>query len=112
MKVTESSVTMQKEILKRKLGGELFEEITLDSTAFTNGVCKAGNPIDADGKKVNGGTSDGTAVGILLNDVYDTNPNGTIVKAFACVNLANANANASITIAAGVKAALSLIVFE
>jgi hypothetical protein len=50
MKFTESSVTTQKEILKRKLGGELFEEIKLDSTAFTNGVCKAGNPIAVDGK--------------------------------------------------------------
>ena len=29
MKFTETSVTTQKEILKRKLGGELFEEITL-----------------------------------------------------------------------------------
>ena len=77
MKFTETSVTTQKEILKRKLGGELFEEITLDSTAFTNGVC-----------------------------------NGTIAKAFACVNEANANANAGITIAASVKTALSLIVFE
>ena len=112
MKFTETSVTTQKEILKRKLGGELFEEITLDSTAFTNGVCKAGNPIDKDGKKVNGGASDGTAVGILLNDVYSDNPNGTIVKAFACVNEANANENAGITIAASVKTALSLIVFE
>ena len=50
MKFTESSVTTQKEILKRKLGGELFEEIKLDSTAFTDGVCKAGNPIAVDGK--------------------------------------------------------------
>ena len=96
MKFTESTVTTQKEILKRRLGGELFEEITLDSTAFTNGVCKAGNPIDATGKKVNAASS----------------PNGTIVKAFACVNEANANANAGITIAAAVKTALPLIVFE
>lgn len=66
MEFTESNITSQKEILKRKLGGELTESITLDGTAFTNGVCKAGNPIDKDGKVVNGGTSDGTAVGILL----------------------------------------------
>ena len=52
MKFTESTVTTQKEILKRRLGGELFEEITLDSTAFKDHVCKAGNPIDATGKKV------------------------------------------------------------
>ena len=112
MKFTESSVTTQKEILKRRLGGELFEEITRDSTAFTNHVCKAGNPIDATGKKVNAESSDGAAVGILLTDVYDSNPNGTIVKAFACVNETNANTNAGITIASGVKTALPLIVFE
>lgn len=112
MKFSESSVTTQKEILKRKLGGELFEEITLDSTAFTDGVCKAGNPISAAGKKVNAGSSDDAAVGILLSDVYESNPNGTIVKAFACVNETNANSNAGITIAAGVKTALPLILFE
>ena len=112
MKFTESTVTTQKEILKRRLGGELFEEIILDTSAFTDHVCKAGNPISAAGKKVNGGGSDAAAVGILLTDVYDSNPNGTIVKAFACVNEKNANANASITIATAVKTALPLIVFE
>ena len=112
MKFKKSSVISQKEILKRKLGGELFEEIKLDDSAFTNGVCKAGNPISAEGKKVNAGTSDGAAVGVLLNDVYDENPNGTILKAFGVVNEANANANAGITIATGVKTALSNIVFE
>lgn len=120
MKFSESTVTTQKEILKRKLGGELFEGITLDATAFTNGVCKAGSPIAADGKFVNGRTTSGDSVsvndaapvGILLSDVYDSNPNGTIVKAFACVNEANANANAGITIAEAVKTELPLIVFE
>lgn len=120
MKVQNKIVTTQKEILKRKLGGELFEEITLDSSAFTDGVCKAGSPIAADGKFVNGRTTEGDSVsandaapvGILLTDVYEENPNGTIVKAFACVNTANANANAGITIADAVKTALSLIVFE
>lgn len=108
MKFKETSVTTQLEILKRKLGGELFEEITLDSEAFTDGVCKAGNPIAADGK-VDNATA---PVGILLTDVYEENPNGTIVKAFACVNETNANKNASITIAEAVKTALPLIVFE
>ncbi len=108
MKFTESSVTTQKEILKRKLGGELFEEIALDASAFTSGVCKAGNPISAEGK-VDNATA---PIGILLSDVYDSNPNGTILKAFGVVNEANANANASITIASAAKTALPLIVFE
>ena len=108
MKFTESTVTTQKEILKRKLGGELFAEIKLDDAAFTNHVCKAGNPIAANGKVDN----ETAPVGILLADVYDSNPNGTILKAFGCVNEANANANAGITIAEDVKTALPLIVFE
>lgn len=108
MKFKETSVVTQLEVLKRKLGGELFEEIALDSSAFTDGVCKAGNPIAKDG------TVDNTTapVGILLTDVYEESPNGTIAKAFACVNETNANANAGITIAEAVKTALPLIVFE
>ena len=120
MKFKQTSVTSHKEILKRKLGGELFEELTLNASAFTDGVCNAGSPIAADGNFVNGRPTsrdsaphnDASPVGILLTDVYDDNPNGTIVKAFACVNTANANANAGITIADAVKTALSLIVFE
>lgn len=111
MKFSESSVTTQKEILKRKLGGELFEEITLHADAFTSGVCKAGTPIDKDGKIDNKSASP-APVGILLNDVYDSNPNGTILKAFGVVNTANANDNAGISIEAAVKTALPLIVFE
>lgn len=108
MKFKETGVTTQLEILKRKLGGELFGEITLDSSAFTDGVCKAGNPIASDGK-VDNATA---PIGILLTDVYEENPNGTIVKAFACVNEKNANANANITLASAAKTALPLIVFE
>ena len=85
MNVQNKIVTTQKEILKRKLGGELFEGITLDDSAFTDGVCKAGNPIAADGTVDN--ASD--PVGILVNDVYKENPNGTILKAFGVVNTVN-----------------------
>lgn len=108
MKFSESSVTTQLEILKRHLDGELIVPVTLDSTAFTNGVCKAGNPIAANGKKDNATAP----IGILLNDVYEENPNGAIVKAFAVINEANANANAGITISSATKTALSNIVFE
>lgn len=108
MKFKETSVSTQKEILKRKLGGELLEEITLHDEAFTNGVCKAGNPISKEGK-VDNATA---PIGILLNDVYKENPNGTIVRAFACVNEKNANENAGITLAETVKSKLSNIVFE
>lgn len=112
MKFKTTEVAMQPEILKRKLGGELFEEITLDDTAFIDGVCKAGQPIDKSGKAVNGEAADDTPIGILLTDVSEDRPIGTIVRAFACVNEANANKNAGITIASSVKTALPLIVFE
>ena len=108
MKFTETNVTTQLEILKRHLEGELLVPIKLDDTAFTNGVCKAGNPIAADGT-VDNATA---PIGILLNDVTKDNTNGTIIKAYACVNEKNANANAKITLSEATKTALSLLVFE
>ena len=108
MKFTSNAVTSQPEILKRKLGGELFSEITLNFESVTGGVVKAGSPISAAGVVAN--TAD--AVGILYTDVYEENPNGTIIKAFACVNEANCNANSGLTLASAAKTALSLIVFE
>lgn len=106
MKFESNSISMTPEILNRKLGGELLAPITI--TSFTNGVVKAGSPISKDGKVAN--TAD--AVGILLNDVYEENPNGTLVKAFACVNLAHAEANSGLTIAEAVKTALADVKFE
>ena len=106
MKFENKVVNGQAEILKRRLGGELIAPITI--TDFTDGVCKAGSPIGEDGKVAN--TS--SAIGILLNDVYDENPNGAIIKAFATVNLANAEANSGLTIADAVKTALKSVIFE
>lgn len=106
MKFEHNAVDMTPEILKRRLGGELIVPVTI--TAFTNGVCKAGSPISAAGAVAN--TS--AAVGILLNDVYEENPNGALIKAYATINTANANKNAGITIADAVKTALPHITFE
>lgn len=109
MKFAETSFSNAPEILKRKLGGELIVPVTItDSTLASAGVVKAGSPINADGAIDN--TAD--AVGILLNDVYAENPNGSLIKAFATVNLANANTNSGLTIADAVKTALPNIVFE
>lgn len=108
MKFKSTAVNMQPEILKRKLGGELFSEITLDFKSVTNGVIKAGSPISAAGVVAN--TAD--AVGILYTDVHEENPNGTLVKAFACVNEANCNANSGLVLSSEAKSALALIVFE
>lgn len=108
MKFKTTEVNMQLEILKRKLGGELFEEITLDFTGVEGDMVKAGTPISAAGVAAN--TAD--AIGILYTDVSRDNPNGTIIRAFACVNEANCNANSGLVLAEEAKTALSLIVFE
>lgn len=108
MKFKETNVVTQKEILKSRMGGEFFKAVTIDDSAFNEGVCKAGNPISADGK-VDNATA---PIGILLNDVYEENPNGTLVCAFATVNESNCNANAGITISDATKKALNKIVFE
>lgn len=104
-----NSVVSTPEILKRKLGGELFAPITIASSEFSStDVVKAGSPIGADGTIQN----DGDAVGILLNDVYVDNPNGSLIKGFATINEANAKANSNITLASTCKAALTNLFFE
>lgn len=105
MVVKTTSIVSQPEILKRLLGGELLVPVTI--TQFVDGVCKAGSPIDATGKVAN----TASAIGILLNDVYAENPNGSLIQDNATVNLANAEANSGLTISADVKNALSGIKF-
>ena len=104
-----NEVGMTPEILKRKLGGEYIVPVTIASSEFSSAtVVKAGSPINASGAVAN--TS--LAVGILLNDVYKENPNGALIKAFAVINKANAEANASITLASGVLSAMPNVIFE
>lgn len=112
MKFSKTDVNMTGEILMRKLGGELFAPITIASSAFTNGVCKAGTPINASGAKAKTTSSANDAVGILLNDVYDSNPNGSLIKAFATINSTYAQAHSGVTYDAPLKSALSNIIFE
>lgn len=106
MLVKNANVTTTPEILKRKLGAEYLVPVTI--TEFNNGVCKAGSPIGADGAVANSAD----AVGILLYDVYEQNPNGSLIKAFAVVNTANAEANTGLTIEDAVKTALPMVIFE
>ena len=106
MQVKNTNVTTTPEILKRKLGAEYLVPVTI--TEFDNGVCKAGSPIGADGAVANSAD----AVGILLYDVYEQNPNGSLIKAFAVVNTANAEANTGLTIEDAVKTALPMVIFE
>lgn len=93
------------EILKRPP----FEgiAITLDFSDVSGGVVKAGTPISAAGVAAN--TS--SAIGILLHDVYEERPQGTILKK-AYLNTSVAQTHSGVSYDAAVKAALPMIVFE
>ena len=106
MNVKNTNVTTTPEILKRKLGAEYLVPVTI--TEFSNGVCKAGSPIGSNGTIQNGAS----VAGILLYDVYEENPNGSLIKGEAVINLANAEANSGLTIEAAVKTALATVHFE
>ena len=111
MKYEQTEYVGDVQILKRKP----FEAIpmTLDFssvvTKLANGkkVVKAGTPIGATG------TVDNTAtvVGILLHDVTEDRPQGTLLKK-AYINTEVAKAHSGVTIEAEVKTALPMIVFE
>jgi len=83
-----------------------FENVT-DTLDNGKKVVKAGTPIGADGTEDN----TATVVGILLHDVVETRPQGTILKK-AFINTAVAEAHSGVTYDAAVKTALPMIVFE
>ena len=104
---TQTTVADEVNILKRA-GFEAIAR-TLDSTAFTNGVCKAGTPITTLGTIDNGSTS--AAIGILLRDVYAVCPQGAlIVKGY--LNSAIVASNSGLTISASVKTKLPMVIWE
>ena len=84
-----------------------FTNVTAKDTATGLKVVKAGTPIDKDGVASN----DGDAIGILLFDVLEDRPQGTILKK-AYIDLAKAEASSGLTIASQAKAALPMVVFE
>ena len=104
MKYSETSFSGTPEVLKRKLGGELFDELLIDDSAFTNGKLAAGSVVAADGKASSGDGSD--AYGITLNDCYADSPNVAVVRAYATINTANTTATSAD------RAALTNLVFE
>ena len=83
------------------------DAITLDTAAFTEGVCKAGTPIDAYGAIAN----TASARGVLLRDVYEERPQGTIVIG-GFINTARAQAHSGVEIAEAAKAAMKNVVFR
>lgn len=92
------------------------EAITLDTTAFTDGVCKAGTPMAKDGKKAvttpgaSGAAATTTAFGVLLSDVYKDRPQGSVVY-FGTINEDVAKAHSGVTIDDTMKAAMKNVVF-
>ena len=84
--------------------------ITLDSTAFTNGVCKAGTPIATNGT-VFTAASGQSVLGILLWDVPIERPQGTGVIA-GIINKTVAQAHSGVTYSADVMAALKNVEFR
>ncbi len=108
MKFKESNVTSSPEIRKRLLDGELTVPVTVAAASFTNGVCKAGTPLTKAGAIETGADAEG----ILLSDVYEDNPNGALVVAFATINTAVASAHSGVTYSADLKAALPNIDFD
>lgn len=111
MQFEQTSYAGDVQILKRKP----FEGIsmTLDFSAVTdimsNGkkIVKAGTPIGTLG------TADNTAtvVGILLHDVTEDRPQGTLLKK-AYINASIAQTHSGVTYTDAVKTALPMIVFE
>lgn len=106
MNVSSTAVTGDVEILYH--ANYTAEAVTLDTTAFTDGVCKAGTPITTDGKV----DADGSAIlGILLSDVSIKRPQGTAVIG-GYINTAVAQAHSGKTIAEAQKTALKNVVFK
>lgn len=88
------------EILNRskKIGVSMtidFTGVTDTDTQTGEKVVKAGYPIDKDGKIVSA-TPWAGAVGILLHDVYESRPQGTILTE-AYIHVGRAQANSGLT---------------
>lgn len=83
------------------------DALTLDTSAFTDGVCKAGTPMAANGKKAS--TTD-AAVGILLYDVDQGRPQGTVVIG-GYINTAVAQKHSGVTVSDAMKTAMKNVVF-
>lgn len=105
MGVTNTTVADEVQILKRP--GYEGIPMTLDTSAFTDGVCKAGAPIGADGTIQN----DGDCIGINLFDVKSDRPQATLLKK-GYVRDSVITSHYGTAIASTAKAVLPMIVFE
>lgn len=104
MKNKRSVVTVAPEILYN--AEYVGDAITLGTAAFAAGVCKAGTPIGADGAIAN----TASALGVLLHDVYEERPQGTIVIG-GYIHTQRAQAHSGVTITEEAKTAMKNVVF-
>lgn len=99
------------QILKRKpfeaIAATLDFSAVNDKTTSGKKVIKAGTPIGKTGAKDN----TATVVGILLHDVTEDRPQGTLLKK-AYIDKAIAEEHSGVTYEAEVMTALPMIVFE
>lgn len=99
------------QILKRKpfegIAKTLDFSSVSDTTESGKKIVKAGTPIGDAGTVDNSAT----VVGILLHDVTEDRPQGTLLKK-AYINTAVAEKHAGITYDDAVKTALPMVVFE
>lgn len=83
-----------------------FSSVT-DTTFSGKKIVKAGTPIGKTGAVDN----TATVAGILLHDVVETRPQGTLLKK-AYINAKVAQAHSGVTYAEAMMAALPMVVFE
>lgn len=105
MKNKRSVVSVAPEILY--FADPISDAITLDTAAFSDGVCKAGTPIGEGGVIANSAS----AKGVLLYDVYEERPQGTIVVD-GHIHTARAQEHSGVTIAEAAKTAMKNVVFH
>lgn len=107
----QTAYTGDVQILKRKPFEGIAMTLDFSNVEDTNGsgkkVVKAGTPIGATGVVDN----TATVVGILLHDVVEDRPQGTLLKK-AYINTDVAEAHSGVTYDAAVKTALPMVVFE
>lgn len=111
MKVNTYQVYRGTEILKRPNGWEGIP-LAIDFTSVVDEVggvkiVKAGTPISLAGVAAN----TAAAAGILMEDVFETRPVGTILKK-AYIDKERAKTHSGVTIDAAVLTALPMIVLE
>lgn len=111
MKVTSFQIYRGTEILNRPNGWEAIP-LAIDFTAVADEidgvkVVKAGTPISMAGVAANSAD----AAGILISDVFENRPVGTILKK-AYINKKRAEDHSGVTIDAAVLTALPMIVLE